>query len=41
MGWKKKRPENDEPLGAWEWVSGGLLCVALLVALYSCLADLV
>jgi hypothetical protein len=41
MGWKQKRPENDEAIGAWEWASGGLLCAALLVVLYSCVADLV
>ena len=35
MAWKQKPPEDAEPIGAWEWVSGGLLCAACIVALYS------
>jgi hypothetical protein len=34
--WKQQKlPEDDEPLSAWMWVSGGLLCAALMVALYT------
>lgn len=35
MAWKQKPPEDAEPLSVWMWLSGGLLCAAMLVALFS------
>ena len=38
--WKQqKRPEDDEPLSVWMWVSAGLFCAAAIVALYSWLTE--
>ena len=38
MTFKQRPPEDAEPIGIWEWVSGGLFAAAIGVAIYTWLA---